>query len=510
MLLKLRDYQQDAVAAVLVKWQEFDRLLGVAPTGSGKTVKFAHITKARAAAGPVLVLAHRDELLDQARDKIARAVGLVAAKEKAGERATLDSRIVLGSVQTLSRRDRLLRFPENHFATVIVDEAHRTPAPSYQRILERFNDAKVLGVTATPDRGDQRSLATYFEDIAFEITLTDMIRAEWLCRIKVRTVPLEIDISAVGMQAGDYSETDIATALEPVLHELAAGVKEHAANRKTLIFLPLVDTSYRFAESLRAHGLAAEAICGESANRKDILERFSSGETRFLCNAMLLTEGYDEPSIDCVICLRPTTIRAFYARMIGRGTRTHPGKENLLLLDFLWLSHEHNLVKPASLIAKDEEQQAEIEAQLTAADGDLLQAESNAQTEREAAMKRSLERQRERDGSEVDLLELAARWQAPDIVGYSPTFRWERQPLTEKQIAILQRDHIDIALVRDRGHASVILSSLFAFKEREPATERQKNYCRYLGHPNPWQLTKREAGRWIQERRARRHKKTYE
>src|SRR6516162_7080419 len=122
MLLKLRDYQQDAVAAVLAKWQEFDRLLGVAPTGSGKTVKFAHITKARAAAGPVLVLAHRDELLDQARDKIKRAVGIVADKEKADERATLSSRIVVGSVQTLSRRDRPLRAPGNPSSTAIVDE----------------------------------------------------------------------------------------------------------------------------------------------------------------------------------------------------------------------------------------------------------------------------------------------------------------------------------------------------------------------------------------------------
>jgi hypothetical protein len=145
--------------------------------------------------------------------------------------------------------------------------------------------------------------------------------------------------------------------------------------------------------------------------------------------------------------------------------------------------------------------QAEIEAQLAGADGDLLQAESNAQLKREAALKRRLDRQRHAQGSEVDLLELAARWQAPDIIGYSPTFRWERQPLTEKQIAILHRNGVDLTLIQNRGHASVILSSLFAFKEREPATEKQKNYCSWLGHPNPWALTKREAGRWIEQRK---------
>ena len=330
-----------------------------------------------------------------------------------------------------------------------------------------------------------------------------MIRAGWLCPVKVKTVPLQIDISAVGMRAGDYSDEELATALEPVLHELAQAVTQHARNRKTLIFLPLVRTSNRFADILRAHGLAAESICGESVDRKEILARFASGETRFLCNALVLTEGYDEPSIDCVICLRPTTIRAFYAQMVGRGTRIHPGKDNLLLLDFLWLSRAHNLVKPAALIAKDERHQAEIEAQLAGADGDLVEAESNAKTEREAGLMRRLDRQREGGASEIDLLELATRWHAPDIVQYVPTWRWERQPVTEKQIAILERNGVDIAIVRDRGHASVILSSLFAFNEREPATERQKAYCRYLGHPNPQNLTKREAGRWIQGRKAR-------
>ena len=324
------------------------------------------------------ILAHRDELLDQARDKIFRAVGLLADKEKADDYASLSSDIVVASVQTLSRRDRLLRFPPNHFSTVIIDEAHHILAASYLAILEHFNGAKVFGVTATPDRGDKKNLAAYFEKVAFEIGLTDLIRAKWLCPIKVKTVPLAIDISAVGMRAGDFSDEELAQALEPVLRELAQAIKEHVGQRKSLIFLPLIRTSYQFAEILREHGLAAEAIHGESTDRKEILARFSAGQTRLLCNAMLLNEGYDEPSIDCVVCLRPTTIRSLFAQMIGRGTRIHPGKENLLLLDFLWLSREHNLVGPASLIAKDAVEQSQIEAQLAAADGDLLQAEGLA------------------------------------------------------------------------------------------------------------------------------------
>jgi superfamily II DNA or RNA helicase len=299
------------------------------------------------------------------------------------------------------------------------------------------------------------------------------------------------------MRAGDYSDEELATALEPVLEQLAQAVKEHAAERKSLVFLPLVRTAYQFSEILRSHGFSAEAIHGESALRKEILARFESGQTQILCNAMLLTEGYDCPSIDCVVCLRPTTIRSLFAQQVGRGTRIHPGKENLLLLDFLWLSREHNLVRAAALIAKDESQQAEIEAQLDKADGDLLEAEGLASAEREAVLARRLDERRAEQCTEVDLLELAARWHAPDIVDYAPTFDWERKALSEKQIAILQRNGVDLALIRDRGHATVILSSLFAHLEREPATEKQKRYCRFLGHRAPGTLTKREAARWI-------------
>jgi superfamily II DNA or RNA helicase len=501
-VLGLRLYQQQAVDGVFAAWNEFDRVLGVAPTGSGKTIQFAHIAARRIDAGPVLILAHRDELLDQARDKIVRAVGLSTDKEKASNYASLSSDIVVASVQTLSRRDRLLRFPHNHFSTVIIDEAHHALATSYLGVLERFDRAKVLGVTATPDRGDKQNLAAYFEKVAFEISLTALIRDRWLCPIKIKTIPLPIDISRVVMRAGDFSDEQLAQALEPVLRELAEAIKKHAGQRKSLIFLPLVRTCYQFAEILREHGLAAEAIHGESSDRREILARFSSGQTRFLCNAMLLTEGYDEPSIDCVVCLRPTTIRSLFAQMTGRGTRIHPGKENLLLLDFLWLSREHNLVKPASLIARDEAEQREIEAQLGRADGDLLEADALASAEREAALKRLLDERRIEQGSEVDLLELAERWHAPDLLSYSPTFDWERRELTEKQRTVLQGNGVDLGLVRDRGHASTLISALFTYLEREPATEKQKRYLRFLGHPNPWQLTKREAGRWIKQRKA--------
>src|SRR5260221_3115261 len=368
--LKLHDYQEAAVSSVLTKWNEADRLLGVgptasgkrneadrllgvAPTGAGKTFIFVAIAEKRRSTGPVLILAHRDVLLEQARDKIATLTDLVVEKEQAESRADFRADVVVASVQTLSRSARLERFAQDHFQTVIVDEGHHVISESYLKILAHFPAAQILGVTATPDRGDRRSLSRYYQDLAFEISLIELIQKKWLCPIRVKTVPLAIDISRVGMRAGDWCDEELAQALEPILRELASSIKQHAAERKSLIFLPLVRTAHQLAEILRGIGLAAEAIDGESKDRKEILNRFHSGQTRFLCNAMLLIEGYDEPTIDCIIPLRPTTVRSLYCQQIGRGTRTSSGKENLLILDFLWLSREHDVVKPPSLIAKD-------------------------------------------------------------------------------------------------------------------------------------------------------------
>jgi superfamily II DNA or RNA helicase len=350
----LRGYQKEAVAGVFRSWREFDRSLGISPTGSGKTLMFADIAAQRLPSGRILILAHRDELIEQAIDKLQWSRQLSAAKEKAEDRASLDSGVVVGSVQTLARQTSRERFPSDHFMTVIVDEAHHILAETYQRILKYYQTEKILGVTATPDRGDTRNLGKFFQDIAFEISLIDLIRAGFLCRVKVQTVPIKIDISGVSVRAGDFSDEELAIALEPVLEEIADAVGVYAKNRKTLVFVPLIRIADQFAEILRSKGFAAEMVSGQCTDRADKLARFKNGETRILCNAVLLGEGYDEPSIDCVICLRPTKIRSFYAQMIGRGTRIHPGKENLLILDFLWLSRQHNLIKPADLIAHDE------------------------------------------------------------------------------------------------------------------------------------------------------------
>jgi superfamily II DNA or RNA helicase len=184
----LRPYQCEAVEAAIRGFNEFRRQLIVCPTGSGKTLLFAKIAE-HYQPGRSLVIAHREELLEQARDKILRATGIVGGIE-AGERtASLDAPVVVASVQTLMREPRRRRFAPDHFALIVVDEAHHALGESYQRVLGYFEDAWVLGVTATSDRGDKRLLSDFFENVAHETTLVDLIRDGYLCRVRVKTIP---------------------------------------------------------------------------------------------------------------------------------------------------------------------------------------------------------------------------------------------------------------------------------------------------------------------------------
>ena len=250
----------------------------------------------------MLILAHRGELLEQAADKLQRSTGLVSAVEKA-DATCLNTwfRVVVGSVQTLQRTARLERFPHDYFGTIIIDEAHHAITDGYRRILDYFGDAKVLGVTATPDRGDMRNLGEVFDSLAFEYKLTDAIKEGYLCRIMAQTIPLKLDISSVTMSGGDYAVGDLGTALDPYLEQIAAEMAQRCKGRKTVVFLPLIKTSQKFRDLLNSHGFRAAEVNGQSTDRKEVLADFDAGKYNVLCNSMLLTEGWDCPSVDCVV-----------------------------------------------------------------------------------------------------------------------------------------------------------------------------------------------------------------
>ena len=505
---ELRPYQQQARDRIHAEWDAgHTRTLLVLPTGTGKTIVFASVAADQVRAGDrVLILAHRGELLEQAADKLQRSTGLVSAVEKA-ESTCLDSwfRVVVGSVQTLQRTARLERFPQDYFGTIIIDEAHHAITDGYRRILDYFSGAKVLGVTATPDRGDMRNLGEVFDSLAFEYKLTDAIKEGYLCKIMAQTIPLQLDITSVTMSGGDYAVGDLGTALDPYLEQIAAEMANRCKGRKTVVFLPLIKTSQKFRDLLNAHGFRAAEVNGQSADRKAVLADFDAGKYNVLCNSMLLTEGWDCPSVDCVVVLRPTKVRSLYSQMVGRGTRLSPGKTDLLLLDFLWMTDKHELCRPADLVCEDRTVARQMTEHLaeTGCPEDIEEAAAQASedvvAQREEALAKQLEEQRRKKAKLVDPLQYEMSIQAEDLAGYVPAFGWEAGPPSEQQTAALEKLGILPDAVESAGKAALLLDRLNKRRDEGLTTPKQIRCLEKYGfqHVGTWSF---EAARHMIDR----------
>ena len=373
--MRLRPYQEQALAAVRASYaRKLRRVLVVMPTGTGKTVLFAEV--ARLAKGPVLVLAHRQELVEQARAKIAtwcdpREVGVVAVEM--GSRRGLTSplgpvrrgsKIAVASVQTLSRR--LARVPRDAFRIVVVDEAHHATSDTYRALLEHF-DAHVLGVTATPDRADRVSLGEVFEEVAFEYGVRTAIADGWLCPIRSYLVQTRVDFSGVRKVAGELATGQVERILtdEPHLAEIAKPILRERGDRPAIVFAASVAHAHalrRVLNELAGNRHFAAALDGRTTleRRAPVIERFRRGEIQVLVNCSLFTEGFDVPRIALVAIARPVLSRPFYAQMVGRGTRLAPGKRDLLVLDFVPANCRHSLVQAVDLVAGDDDELAEL------------------------------------------------------------------------------------------------------------------------------------------------------
>ena len=500
--LQMRPYQQAAREAIHAEWNDGRRrTLLVLPTGTGKTIVFAAVTEDQVRSGSrVLVLAHRGELLEQAADKIKRSTGLASAVEKA-EQTCLDSwcRVAVGSVQSLQRPARLEQFPADYFGTIIIDEAHHAITDGYQRVLEHFPEANVLGVTATPDRGDMRNLGEVFDSLAYEYKLTQAIREGYLCPILAQTIPLQLDISQVALSGGDFAVGGLGTALDPYLEQIAAEMQTACAGRKTVVFLPLIKTSRKFRDILNSKGFRAAEVNGQSEDRTEILSDFSNGKYNVLCNSMLLTEGWDCPSVDCIVVLRPTKVRSLYSQMVGRGTRLSPetGKKDLLLLDFLWLTERHELCRPADIICENREVSRKMTENLAQAGcpEDIEQAAEQASADvvaqREEALAKQLAEMRRRKKKLVDPLQYEMSIQAEDLTGYVPSFGWEMGPPSEKQTAALEKFGILPDAVESAGKAQMLLDRLNKRRGAGLTTPKQIRCLEKYGfqHVGTWQFS---------------------
>jgi superfamily II DNA or RNA helicase len=376
-MLDLRPYQSHAIQALETAYREgVVRPLVVHPTGTGKTVTFAHLAKQRADLGRSLVLVHREELAGQTAEKLAMVAPELGTGVVQATRNEMTAQVVIASVWTLVNRLAELKASETlfgEFATVIVDEAHHAPAPTWQKILTAMGSFSPVGpltagFTATPQR-DGKALGTWERVVAY-MSIREAIygagkrkgqqahEGGYLVPIEGQTVRTSMELGNVRRNGGDYADGSLGGEMESsgAIEEIAAAIVEHATGRKGIAFTPTVATAHRLAAALRALGVPAEALDGgtEKTERAAILARLKTGETQWVCNCSVLTEGFDESSISCVCVARPTKFQGLYTQMIGRGTRLHPGKKNLLILDVTGASERHELTTYVDLGLADE------------------------------------------------------------------------------------------------------------------------------------------------------------
>ncbi len=516
--MRLREYQLQCVSECETAWVGgIKRLLAVLATGLGKTVIFSEqARRVVAKGGRVLILAHTDELLIQAADKLEQVSGLIAAREKAQDRASLHDPVVIASIQTLSRGPRLSSWAQDHFELVIVDECHRAMAKSYENILNHFHPARVLGVTATADRGDERNLGKVFEKCVFDYGLLQGVRDGWLVRPIAQTVPVKVDMRGIktkrGIGGNDLDAEEIARRLDPFLEEIAGKLIEHAGKRKTLLFLPSVDTAAMLAAKLHARGVTADFVSGDRErcpDRHSRIERYREGETQFMANAMLLTEGFDDCGISCVSVLRPTKMRGLFTQCCGRGTRPLAGvldgletgeerraaiaasaKPDLLILDFLWLTERLDLIHPAHLVTA----KIEVAEKMANKQGDLLEIEAQAERDLLKSLASEASKHKKKKARVFDPLAKAITLGEESLQNYRPIMSWEASPVTMEQRAILEKHGVDVAKVTCAGLAAKWIGIIDERAQRGLCSLKQLHLLEQLGIRDAPYWTRGEAG----------------
>lgn len=353
MGFKLRPYQRDTIAAVVDARRRGARRLCVSlPTGSGKTVIFSRL--AAMANRQVLVLAHRSELLSQARDKLLRTLheqgrtDAVVEIEQASSRASADADVVVASLRTL-HPDRLDRVKQTRdFGLIIYDECHHAPADDNLRILRQLGvfdddwDGTLLGFTATTMRADGKGLDTVFEEIVYSRTLPEMIADGYLTPLRGYRIATHADLTHVGGGGADLNQEELAQAvnIEDRNALVARGIQELARDRRTIVFCVTVAHARNLARALNALGVRAGLIHGEmkKEDREQVLAMFADSQLQAITNVGVLTEGFDDPGVSCVAMARPTKSVGLYTQMVGRGMRLAPGKQDCLVLDFVDVS----------------------------------------------------------------------------------------------------------------------------------------------------------------------------
>lgn len=477
----LRDYQRHASDAIFREWETANSTLVVFPTGLGKTILFADVIR-RAFPRRSLVIAHREELIFQACDKIHRSTGLTAGVEMGDARITAGVRlppVIVATVQTLTAggdgSGRMGKFDPMQFGALIVDEAHHACASGYRKVLDYFRQnpaLRVLGVTATPDRADEEALGQVFDTVADDYEILDAVRDGWLVPIEQQFVSVaDLDFSQIRTTAGDLNGADLARVMEDErnLHSIAGPAIEIIGKRRALVFTASVAHAERLSEIFNRHRQGmADFVSGKTPKdrRRELLSDFSSGRTQVMCNCNVLTEGFDCPEVEVVIQARPTKSRSLYAQQIGRATRPLPGvvdgpetpeertaaiassaKPSCLVVDFVGNSGRHKLCTSADILGGKVSEEI-IEAAVRAArEGGKPVRMDDAIAEQQ----RKAEEAKRAEAARRARLVVGAKWSAKAVNPFD-VFQIEEQAargwdhgksLSEKQRGMLAKQGID-------------------------------------------------------------------
>ncbi|MBN1123359.1 MAG: DEAD/DEAH box helicase [Sedimentisphaerales bacterium] len=521
----LRPYQEEAVKNTIDAFQQHDAVLAVMATGLGKTVFFSHIAKDFMSRGRVMVLAHREELISQAKDKLLRVTGIDADIEMGDSWAMnnyFKSEIVVSTIQTqvagMDGEGRMTRFEPHEFSSLIVDEAHHAVAPTYQRVIKYFRQnpsLKVLGVTATPDRADELALGKIFSTVSYEYDIRDGIDDGWLVLIEQNLVEVHsLDFSQMRTTAGDLNGKDLAEQMEHEenLHGIADPTIQIVGDRKTLVFAASVDQAERLAEIFNRHRSgSAEFVTGKTPKeyRRKIFDAFAKRELQYLVNVGVATEGFDDPSIEVVVMARPTKSRCLYTQMAGRGTRPLEGlvdglsdaaarksaiadsaKPSLEIIDFVGNCGRHKLVTSADILGGRYEddvidlakQTAREESQRTGKPVDMMTELQKAESEiarrrrmrEEAEQRKHIIAQAQFKTTRVDPFNVF------DITPYREPAWHKGRPATEKQLNVLERNGVStdgVTFIQ----ASQIIDTLVKRREANLCSYKQAKLLRRHG-----------------------------
>lgn len=512
-----RPYQEEASNSILAAWQKHQNAICALATGGGKTL-IAAGTAARVK-GRVLFLANRNELCKQPLEVFGDQLGYAPALEKADSYASLDANVVIASVQTLSRKKRLERFPADHFSYIIADECHMALAESWKRIFAHFSSALRLGITATPFRTDNKKLTDLFEIECYRKGIFDLVDEGYLVnpdhvdRLETAISLAEVRVKR-GVEGVDYDLQDASDAIAPYFAAMAKEIKEKHNDKKILAFLPLVASSIKFVEACRAAGLNAVHVDGEDPDRDEKLELFRQGKIQLLSNSNLLHTGIDVPACDCTLNLRPTRSRVLYVQVVGRSTRTEPGvidgldsvserldaiarssKPRAYILDPLWLSEDHDLVTPASLVAETEEEAEDMRKRATGSYS-LRAMQRQVQAEREAAIRRRLEATARFREGRIQAELFAAGTRDRQLQNYRPVYTWENQPVSKFSRLLLEQRGIDPDTVQTEGYARAVIAAVNRRRYRRLPEIRALSAAARAEAADLWDLTAKEAAKY--------------